>query len=92
MSDHTPNQTSKFRIKNCFGINDNARGTYNINSQIEFKATMLQSSLYDYSDAYILVKGTITIIRGPTGTDAAARQADEGNKGVTFKKHHSLTA
>ena len=37
-------------------INDDARGTYNINSQIKFKTTMLKSSLYDYSDVYILVK------------------------------------
>ena len=44
---------------------------------------MLKSSLCDYSDAYILVKGTITI----TGArdDAAARQADERDKGVVFK-------
>ena len=44
---------------------------------------MLKSSLCDYSDAYILVKGTITI--AGTGVDAAARQADERDKGVIFK-------
>ena len=44
---------------------------------------MLTSSLCDYSVAYILVNGTITIIGA--GTDAAARQADERNKGVSFK-------
>ena len=33
---------------------------YNTNSQIKFKALMLRSSLFDYSDAYILVGGTIT--------------------------------
>ena len=44
---------------------------------------MLKSSLYDYSDAYILVKGTITIAEA--GTDAAARHADERDKGVAFK-------
>ena len=43
----------------------------------------LKSSLCDYSDAYILVKGTITINRA--GADAAARQADERDKGVAFK-------
>ena len=46
---------------------------------------MLKSSLYDYSDAYMLVKGTIIITRGPAGADASARQADKGNKGVIFK-------
>ena len=44
---------------------------------------MLKSSLCDYSDAYILGKGTITI--EGAGDDAAARQADERDKGVAFK-------
>ena len=44
---------------------------------------MLKSSLCDYSDAYILVKGTITI--AGAGADAAARQVDERDKGVIFK-------
>ena len=64
-------------------VNDESRGTCNVNSQIKFKATMQKSSLCDYSDAYILVKGKITI-RG-AGDDAAARQADERDKGVAFK-------
>ena len=29
--------------------------------QIKFKTTILKSSLCDYSDAYILVKGNITV-------------------------------
>ena len=44
---------------------------------------MLKSSLCDYSDAYILVKGTITI--NGAGADAAASQADKRDKGVAFK-------
>ena len=44
---------------------------------------MLKSSLCDYSDAYILVKGTITI--EGAGANAAARQAVERDKGVAFK-------
>ena len=44
---------------------------------------MLKSSLCDYSDADIHVKGKI-IITGE-GLDQAARQADERDKGVTFK-------
>ena len=56
---------------------------YNTNSDIRFKTTMLKSSLCDYSDAYILVKGRITSTG--SGGDAAARQPDEINKGVIFK-------
>ena len=50
---------------------------------------MLKSSLCDYSDAYILVKGTITITGA--GADAAARKADERDKGVAFKNGAPFT-
>ena len=44
---------------------------------------MSKSSHCHYSDAYILMKGIITITG--TGVDAAARQADERNKQAIFK-------
>ena len=34
---------------------------YNTGSQTKFKTSMLRSSLCEYSDAYILVSGTITV-------------------------------
>ena len=55
MLENTPDQPSKFRIKKWVEVNDESRGTYKVNSQIEFKTSMLMSSLCDYSDAYILV-------------------------------------
>ena len=42
--DNTLTQASRFRIKNWFEINDNARGTCNTNSQNEFKTTLLKSN------------------------------------------------
>ena len=39
--DSTPNQPTKCRIKKFFELNDCARGTYNTNSQIKFKTSML---------------------------------------------------
>ena len=59
--DNQLNQPFKFSTKNWFEINDESRGTFNVNSQIKFKTTMLKSSLCDYSDAYILVKGKLLI-------------------------------
>ena len=44
---------------------------------------MLKPSLCDYSDAYILVKRKIAITG--RGADAAARLADERDKGVASK-------
>ena len=80
--DNASNQPSKIRTRNWIEINGESRGTY-IGSYIKFETTMLRSYLRNYTDAYILVKGTITI--AGEGDDAAATQADERDKGVTFK-------
>ena len=37
------------------------RETYNVDNQIRFKTSMIRSCSYDYSDSYILVKGTIAV-------------------------------
>ena len=81
MIDDASNQSSKFKTKNWVEIYDESRGTYNVNSQIKFKTTMLKSSLCDYSDAYILVKGTITV----NNTAAGDADANNTNKKVIFK-------
>ena len=75
------NQPLKYRTKNWVEINDELRGTHNVNSRIKYKTTMLKSSLCDYSDGYILVKGTITIDKS-AATDA---DGNNTNKKVTFK-------
>ena len=80
--DNASNQPTKFRTRNWVEINDDSRGTYT-NSDIKFKSATLKSNLCDYADAYILVKGKITITGH--GDDDAARQADERDKGVIFK-------
>ena len=45
--DGASNQPSKFKTKNWVEINDESRGTYNVNSQIKFKPTMLKSTISD---------------------------------------------
>ena len=80
------NPPSKFRTKNWVEINDNVRGVYSPNKQIRFKTSMLRSSLCDYSDAYILVKGNITV----NNTAVGAAAANNTNKKVIV--HHLLTA
>ena len=77
----TLNQPFKFRTRNWVEINDESRGAYNVNSQIKFKITMLKSSLCNKSDAYILVKGTISV----NNTAAQGAAADNNNKRVIFK-------
>ena len=60
LSDDTMNRPSKFRTRNWVEINDESKGMYD-NSNIRFKTSMVRSSLCDYSDAYILVKGNVTV-------------------------------
>ena len=81
IDDNTPNQPSRFRTRNWIEINNESRGAYNVNSQIKFKTTMLKSSLCDYSDAYILVKGTITV----NNTAAQGAAANNTKKKVILK-------
>ena len=80
--DNETNQPSKFRTRNWIEINYESRRSYTSND-IKFKATMLRSNLCDYADAYILIKGTLTIT--VDGDDGTTRQAGEKDKGVTFK-------
>ena len=77
------NQPSKFRTKNWVEMNDESRGTYRVNSHIIFETIILKSSLCDYSNAYILVKGKITITGA--GDNAAAKRRFKRDKGVAFK-------
>ena len=77
MLDSASNKPSKFKTRNWVEINDRIRGAYSPNKQIRFKTAMLRSSLCNYSDAYILVKGNITVNAG-----AAANNI---NKKLIFK-------
>ena len=74
-------KTSKFRTRNWVKINDEAKGTYSPNRQNKFKTSVLRPSLCDYSDAYVLVKGNITV--NNTAADGAA--ANNTGKKVIFK-------
>ena len=81
------NQPSKFRTKHWVEINDESRGTYSVNRQINFKTSMLRSSLWDYSDAYIIVKGNIIV----NNNAADAADANNTNKKAIFKSCAPLT-
>ena len=79
--DTESNQPPKFKTRNWVEINDEARCIYSPNKQTKFKTSMLRSSLCDYSDAYILVKGNIIV--NNTAADGAA--ANNANKKIVFK-------
>ena len=60
----TPNKVSSFITKKWIEVDDqsgNPHDRYKPNKQIRFKTSMLRSDLCDFSNAYIVVKGTITV-------------------------------
>ena len=74
---------SKFVTREHVRINS-LLNKYNENKSIRFKTPMLRSSLCDYSDAYILVKGTITVTA--TGVnDNANSIRDKRNRPLILK-------
>ena len=87
--DNTDEQSPKFGTKSWVVVNDGATGIRSLNSQIEFKTTMLKLGLCDQSDAYIPVKGTITVVG--QGPDAAGVAGDRNNKQVIFKNFAPFT-
>ena len=85
--DNASDQPTKFRAKNWVEIYNKSRETYSVNRQIDFETSMLRSSLCDYSDAYILVKGNISVNNTPDDDG----DANNINKKVIFKNYAPFT-
>ena len=60
---------SKFITREYVKVNS-LSNMYNENKSIRFKTPMLRSNLCDYSDAYVLVKDTITVTATGINNDA----------------------
>ena len=78
--DNESEKLSKFVTREYVRVNSLCN-TYNENKSIRFKTPMLRSNLCDYSDAYILVKGTITV---------TAAGANNGANNIRDKKNRPL--
>ena len=68
----------RFVTKKWIKVYDQSEKNYSINKEIRIKTPMLRSDLCDFSDAYIVVKGEITV----TNPNNAKR-----NKAVAFKNN-----
>ena len=77
MLDNTSNQPSKFRTKNWVEINDDSCGMCSTGIKKKFPSSVLKTSLCKYSDAYIVVKGTISV--------EAVAEGGGNNEEVIFK-------
>ena len=58
--DNTKNDYSKFATKKWYVLDSESNGNYSKDEEINFLTRSIESSLCDYSDAYILVTGNIT--------------------------------
>ena len=76
---------SKFVTREYVRVNS-LLNTYNENKSIRFKTPMLRSNLCDYSDAYILVKGTITVT-APRVNNNANNIRDKRNRPLVSKNN-----
>ena len=52
----------RFAAKKWIEIYNQSEKNYSINKEIRIKTSILRSDLCDFSDAYIIVKGDITVI------------------------------
>ena len=57
----TDKNLPKFDTKKWIKVYDQSERNSNPNKEIRIKTSMLRSNLCDYSNAYIVVKGTITV-------------------------------
>ena len=65
------NDNSRFATKEWYIIDSESKGNYSQNDEIKFLTRSIESSLCDYSDAYILVTGNITVNGGNDNTKVA---------------------
>ena len=78
-------QLSKFVTREYVRVNS-LSNMYNENKSIRFKTPILRSNLCNYSDAYILVKGTITVTT-PGVNNNANNIRDKRNRPVILKNN-----
>ena len=83
--DNESEQLSKFVTREYVRV-DSLIDTYNENKSIRFKTPMLRSNLCDYSDVYILAKGTITVT-APGDNNIEDNTRDKKNRPLILKNN-----
>ena len=81
----TENEYSKFAIKKMVHYESESKGNYSHENPIKFLTSSLESSICDYSDAYILVTGNINVVGGNNNTKVAFKNCAPFRKCRTNK-------
>ena len=85
----------RFVTKKWIEVYDQSEKNYNVNKEIRIKTPMLRSDLCDFSDAYIVVKGNITVdkktftaddFEAPNNTAANATATNNANNNAFGEK------
>ena len=82
------NEYSKFATKNWYIIDSETKGSCSHHDPIKLLTKPIESSLYDYSDAYILVTGNIAVTRtiaAAAGDNHQRKQPLDAATQVAFK-------
>ena len=79
------NENSKFATKKWYIIDSESNGNYSHHNPIKFLTKSIESSLCDYSDAYILVTGNITVTKTIAGDPVQRKQVLTEATQVVFK-------
>ena len=74
------NENSKFATKKWYVIDSESKGVYSHKNPIKFLTSSLESSLCDYSDAYVLATGNIAVVGGDANTTVSFKNC------VPFRK------
>ena len=74
------NEYSKFATKKWYVIDSESKGNYSHHDPIKLLTKSIESSLCDYSDAYVLVTGDITVTGGNANTKVAFKNCAPFNK------------
>ena len=69
----------RFVTKKWIEVHDQSEKNYSVNKEIRIKTLMLRSDLWDFSDAYIVVEGNITL--------ESDSNANKRNKNLAFKNN-----
>ena len=77
---NSENEYPKFSTKKWYVIGSESKGNYSHGNPIKFLTSSLESSIWDYSDAYILVTGNINITGGNNNTKVAFKNCSPFRK------------
>ena len=77
------NEYSKFATKKWYIIDSEWKGNYSYENPIKFLISSLESSLCDYSDAYVLVIGNIAVVGADNDTKVPFKNC------VPFRKYRT---